>query len=252
MTGPRPVLDSGLGSGQGIWEVVTKPTLRVGTRGSLKDGRVFYYARSKSSSSNPAGYLLQAESISVQNTDLAVNTAQIGDESVTVTFGTDTADANDYTGGYMCVVDDSSQGVTYEIGSHAAITSGGSIVINLVDPIYLDFTSGTTVSVLKNLWQDIARSSSTTAVVVDAGVSQILVPVGNATAQYFWCQTWGVACVRSASDNLIPGAPMTHSINPASGGYAGFTSGQKPGTLGINLGATTATELAPVFLKISQ
>ena len=100
MTGPKPVLDSGVGSNQGIWGVVTEPALRVGTRGSLPDGRVFYYSRHSGNALLP-GLLLQPERISAQNEDLAVNTAVIGDRSVTVTFGTNTADANDYVGGYM-------------------------------------------------------------------------------------------------------------------------------------------------------
>jgi hypothetical protein len=248
MTGPRPVLDSGLGAGQGIWEVATEPILKVGTRASLEDGRVFYYARS-SGPGIAAGHLVQSEMIDDQNEDLDVVNSRLGDESVTVTFGTDTADANEYAGGYLCVIDVIGEGITYEIKSHAAVTSGGERDVVLVDPIYVAFSGGTTVSIVKNPWQDVVVASITTDITINAGVPQVAVPVGSTTAQYFWCQTWGVACVRTGAA-MIAGAPVTKSDSLT--GSSGYIAGQKPDLIGINLGASTRTELNPVFLKISQ
>jgi len=188
-----------------------------------------------------------------ENEDLAVNTAQIGDANVTVTFGTTTADANDYAGGYLFLIDAAAEGITHEILSHAAVTSGGSIVINLKDPIYIAFQDVTTVTVMKNLWQDLVAVPVTAPVSIYAGVPQVRVPAGNAgTAQYFWSQTWGASCGTLDDSNLIAGAPLTASTRLAGGGGMGFSTGQKPDIAAINLGPSERTENNPVFLKISQ
>ena len=251
MTGPKPVLDSGVGSNQGIWEAVTDPVLRVGTRGSLSDGRVFYYARNSSSSNFVTGMLLQSELINAQNEDLAVNTAEIGDSSLTITFGTDTANANDYVGGYVVVIDGTGEGITYEIASHPAVTSGGSIVFQLVDPIYIAFAATTTVCVMKNFWMDLVKAAANDVVVPIAGINQVEVPRGDTNAQYFWSQTWGISAART--DAIIAqGSTVVHAIQSASSGRVGFATGEMPGVVGTQLFTGTETERGPIFLKISQ
>jgi len=225
--------------------------VKVGTRGSLEDGRVFYYARS-SGASIAAGSLLQSELVDEQNEDRAVNTAQIGDRSITVSFGTTTADANDYAGGYVCVIDADGEGVTYQIDQHPAVTSGGSIAITLVDPIYLAFEDATTVTIVKNPWMDVVIASGTSALVPPAGVPSVTVPAGTTTAQYFWSQTWGVASVKQGSTGLVQGAPLTHSIQGAGTGQVGIAEGVRPEHVGVGLYTSTRTEMGPVFLKISQ
>lgn len=249
MTGPRPILDSGLGAGQGIWEVTTEPILRVGTRGSLPDGRVFYYARHSASGGIASpGLLLQSELIDAQNEDLAVNTAEIGDTSITVTFGTDTSNANDYTGGYACVIDSTGVGITYEIESHAAVTSGGSIVINLKDPIYVAFAAATTVVIMKNLWLDVIVTTADNPISPICGVNQVVVPAGDTNAQFFWCQTWGVTCIRHEA-LTAQGSPLVRS---ATAGRVGYSIGERPESVGIGLFTGTIAERGPVFLKVSQ
>ncbi len=247
MTGPRPVLDSGLGAGQGIWETTTTPILKVGTRGSFEDGRVFYYARNSTSNVGRAR-LWQTELISAQNEDLDVNTAEVGDQSVTVTFGTVTANANDYAGGTMFVIDSGGEGTSYEIESHPAITSGNSFAVKLVDPVWIKFLSSSTVTVMKNHYQDVVQAAGTDTNMPIAGVNIIGVPSGASTPQYFWIQTWGPACVLQDS-SAAQGAPLVHSTTL---GAVGFKAGPTPEIIGTQLYTGTATEYGPVFLKISR
>ncbi len=246
MTGPRPVLDSGLGAGQGIWETTETPILKVGTRGSLEDGRVFYYARSIASSI-PRGRIIQSEIASAQNEDLAVNTAALGDTSLTITFGTNTDDANAFQGGYVCVQDLTGEGITYTIKSHPAITSGGSIVVQLEDPIYLGFDGATTVCVMKNMWADVLQAAADTIAPL-AGISQVSVLSGATNPQYVWCQTWGVSCAWQEQESTA-GAPVGHS---PTAGQVGYAPGPRPDIAGIQLFTGVSTEYQPIFLKVSQ
>ena len=255
MTGPRPVLDTGIGSGQGIWEVVTNPILRVGTRGSLEDGRVFYYARSSDSNALPAGWFLQQERGNAQNEDRACVDAEIGDPIITVTFGTKTANANDYANGYVCVVDSIGEGITYQIDAHGAVTSGAAVALRLKDPVYVAFESDTTVTVIKNPWMDVIRSDVTNELSAAAGVSQVAVPVGSTTPQYFWCQTWGVAAVRSQVSGIVQGSPVVRSTlntSTIAKGSVGYQPGPLPEIIGTVLFDTSQNEFCPMFLRVSQ
>jgi hypothetical protein len=248
MTGPRPVLDSGLGAGQGIWEATETPILKVGTRGSLEDGRVFYYARSSGSLGLSAGNLLMAEVASAQNESLAVNTAAIGDRSVTVTFGTDTTSANDFVGGFMAVTSGTGRGVIHEISSHAPVTSGGEIELVLVDPIYVAFVGGTKVFVVKNRWMDVIHSVVSPSNVVLAGITQMFVPEGNTNPQYFWCQTWGISCAYQA----VHSQQAVRVGHGATVGAVGYAPGPTPAIVGQTIINCGRFEMQPIYLQISQ
>lgn len=245
MTGPRPVLQNGMGSPQGIWEAGSDQHHAIGTRASLNDGRVFYYARN-SGAAIVAGNLLSSEAVSAQNEDIATNTAAIGDTSVTVTSGSATYGANDFAGGYLVVIDDTGEGITYKIAGHPAIAATTSVAITLVDPIYVAFGANTTACLVKNPWMDLVIAPTGQSH-MSAGVSQVAVDAGTATKQYFWCQTWGVSAAWQDEASGI-GVLLT------SGATAGQVEAQDAVAehiVGVNLFTGTAGENQPVFLTIA-
>lgn len=193
--GPKPVLSNGLGSPQSVWEYSTTAQHTIGTRGSLDDGRVFYYGRYSASSAIAAGSVVGAELEDAQMVGMAVNTAAIGDKTITITTGSTAVTANEYAGGYI-VVDDAGlgEGITYKIDSHPAASGTTSCVVTLVDPIYVAFAAATTVSLVKSPWADfIEEQAFGSGAQLAVGVPQVALVDSSSTTTYTWLQTWGVS-----------------------------------------------------------
>ncbi len=209
MTGPVPILVGGIGQDQGIWETRTTAAVKVGTRGYLPDGRVFYYSRQSSSNAIVAGNLLSSESASVDYDDMVTSTAALGATSITCTnVGTATAAANDFAEGYACVNSATTgAGTLYKVRSHLIWAATSAVVVNLYDPLPVALTGTVRTHIHKNPWQDVLIMP-TSGAGQPAGVSQIAVVAGNTDARYFWAQTWGVACVTAGSASAIGDALM--------------------------------------------
>lgn len=240
MSAPYPILHNGQGSAQGIWDESEDPQYAVGTRGSLEDGRVFYYAKN-AGTALVAGNLVMSEVITAQFEDLAVDTHVVGDTTINITTGTTAVTANEYAGGYLCVIDDTGEGLTYKIASHPAVAATTAGAFAIVDPINVAFAAGTTVCLVKNPWQDVVIAGSG-HVHMACGVPQMAVTANY----YFWCQTWGVTCAWQDAATAI-GAAL----------QSGTTAGQvevNDGAaqyLGTVLYTGTIGENQPVFLQIA-
>jgi hypothetical protein len=245
MGAPYPILPNGHATSQGIWDETQTAVVDVGTRAWLPDGRVFYYARN-SSTALVAGNLLSAPAEDAQDADLAVNTAAAGDTTVTITPGSTAQVANAFAGGYLCVVDDTGEGITYKIASHPAIVASTAFVMTLVDPINVGFAAATTVTMVKNPWADVVIAPTNQAH-FSVGIPQMAVTAGTAAAPYyFWCQTWGISCAWQ-DDTTASGAGIT------SGSTAGQTeiNGGTDQQIGVQWVVGIAGENQPVFLTIA-
>ena len=247
MGAPYPVLNNGLATDQGIWDVATAARVRVGTRATLDDGRTFFYARS-SGAAIVAGNNLSAEIQTAQFTELAVPTSLAGATSVSVTLGSTAVTINEYAGGYLCVIDDTGEGITYKIDGHAAADASGPVVIELVDAINVDFGAGTTVQLVKNPWMDVVIAAAAQAH-FSVGISQVAVGSGATTSQYFWVQTAGISC---AWQDLATG-PGVHMVSGSTSGQFGDTAAGGDQFLAVNLWTvSTAGENNPVWLTIAD
>jgi len=182
---------------------------KVGTRGVLDDGRVYYYARAVSATPLVAGNLLTSEAASVDHDDMAVDTYAVGAKSLAVTpVGTKTYTANELAEGYACCNSGTTgPGWAVKIKSHAAVTAATEYTINLYDGIPVALAENATIHVAKNPWMD-PVVMPTSGAGQPAGVSNVAVPDGSTDAQYFWCQTWGIACVTAGSASAVGDALM--------------------------------------------
>lgn len=244
--GPKPILTNGVGSPQSIWEAVSNPHHEVGSRAQLGDGRVFYYARN-SGAAIVAGQLLTVELQTAQFTGLAVNTAAVGDTTLSITLGSTAVTADEYARGYVHVIDDTGEGITYKIDTHPAVSASSAGTFTLKDPIVVAFVAATTVELTKNPWADTVIAPAGQGH-VPAGISQVAVGSGATTQQYFWCQTWGPTC-----------AWMDEAVTVGQEVTSGATAGQVETVdalaecrIGYCISiAGVAGEYQPVFLQIA-
>ncbi len=244
MGAPYPVLANGLATSQGIWDTVTSAVVPVGTRGALEDGRVFYYSRN-SGIALIAGQNVMAELQTAQYTEMDVPTSASGATSVSVTLGSTAVTLNEYAGGYMCIIDDTGEGITYKIDSHPVALASAACVLTLVDPIKVTFGANTTVQMVKNPWMDVVVAVAAQAH-LSVGISQVAVGSGAATPQYFWTQTWGISCAWQDTNNAI-GLAMTSGTTE--GQFETIAAGDQP--LCINMWTAVEGEYNPVFLTVA-
>jgi hypothetical protein len=240
----NPRLPNGLGSPQSIYQTSTTAWHKVGQKGFFDDGRVFYYARNSGAALAP-GKLAMAEIIVANQTNLAVTATGIGETVVNVTPGATAWSANDFAEGYMCVNDVDSEGYTYKIASHAAITASTAFNLTLYDPLVVALTANSQVTLSKNPWQDPVIAAANQAHFA-VGVPTCTIALGSTTKNYGWIQTWGVCAGWDDAATAI-GAGIT------SGTTAGQIeiNGTTDQPIGVQLFTGVATEYYPKFLTIA-
>lgn len=209
MTGPVPIVHGGIGQDQGIWEVRTAASVKVGSRGYLPDGRVFYYARS-SGAALVAGNLVQAEGASVDLDDQVTDTHAVGVKTIGLTsVGTKAMDANDLAEGYFHDQQStaSGAGLLYKIRSSSAITAAAEYTVTLYDGLAVALTAAAKGTVAKNPWMDTVIMGANGQFFC-CGAAQVAVGSGATTKQYYWAQTWGMASVSADSASALGDALM--------------------------------------------
>lgn len=246
MSGPVPMVTGTHGCAQGIWDITTDPQLTVGTRGVLPDGRVFYYARQSSANAIVAGKLLVA-SVKTGFDQLVIGVQYVGDTAISFTSGSGTASANDFAEGYMATSDDTGEGITYKVRSHAAISATTASTLTIYDGIAVQTGAATTVTLVQNPWMDPVISVADQAD-MPVGISNVAVSAGNSTPYYYWCQTWGV-CAALSDEAITEGGMVVTGESTV--GAVQLDDGAAEAIVGIAIVTTVDTEYQPVFLKIA-
>ena len=186
----------------------------LGTRGTLPDGRVFYYAENSGTAIDHGGYLVDGiAAVAAHDMDLAATATSAG--ATGFTSGTSlTVTKDQYKGGYVYFNDGPGQGETYKVKSNTAVSSatGLSITIDEPDGVKTALTTSSLFGLMYNPYKDIkiidGDGTMTTGVL---GVTTA--PV---TADYFcWIQTSGPASVRLGAQVGVVGDGL--QISQASG-----------------------------------
>jgi len=163
----------------------------LSTRMVLPDGRIFYYGQTDGAQT--AGAICQsAVGVANHDMDLAVNTASVGDKSLSVTLGGTAATEDQYKDGYVYVNDGTGEGNIYKIRQHDAINSSAAGTINLYDgdTIAVAFEAATLVGLVKNPYKDfIVYPTTTTGHAVGVAATDF------DDDDFGWLQTWGPAAV---------------------------------------------------------
>ena len=199
MTLLQPYLTNGRQSDQSIWQVLESGTgvtglHRVGTRGMLEDGRVFYYARS-SGAAIVAGNMLQMPIVAATFIDLVVATDLAGQTTINPTNGAVTALQDAFAGGYICIINGTTgAGQTLPITSHPAWASASAVALTIDGPLPVSLNADCKVTVTMSPWADVVISGVNQDHMA-VGVSNVAVPAGSTNPQFFWCQTWGTCAV---------------------------------------------------------
>lgn len=196
----------------------------LGTRGYTRDGRVFRYASAGAAIVPGCLVSAAAEDAELRGavclaaaTDWAVPTSN----STVFYLATENslATADWLTDGYLMVTAGAS---THEVGQmiqldkQAIQTAANGVVVAGVgsarvfaypeDKLTHALTTANTISLIHNPYYAVTETAAGTPTSIPVGVSVCAVT----SAYYFWLQTWGMACLRSA-DTWVAGRVLINS-----------------------------------------
>ena len=249
-----PILHNGVGSPQSVNASSITRYHTIGTRGVLQDGRVYYYARNGTAAELSAGKLYSRVNGVANHQNLATTTTSLAvgsDIATGITLGATAAAAGLYRDGYLAVTDGGAQGSYYKIVSHDDIASAGTGSFLLDSPIAVVSDANTTVSLIRNAYDD-PQISVTDQQDVVLGVPNFTIPIGSTTTQYGWIQTWGecpVLCDESVAafgQCIVPGSSTAGSVEEDD---TATTVSQEP-IVGYNVTALVDTEYQVIDLRI--
>ncbi len=192
---------------------------KLGTRGVLPDGRVFYYAKNSSTAITPAGKICDGiAAVAAHDMDLAAAAASAG--ATSFTSGTSlTVTKDQYADGYVLFNDGPAQGEVYRIKSNSAVSSATGLEITIDEPDGLR-TALTTSSLF-----GLAYSPYKDVKIIDGDGTMTTGPLGVnpipvTASYYFWLQTSGIASVLSGAAVAVVGDAI--GFSQASGESGAF------------------------------
>lgn len=189
----------------------------LGTRGETPDGAAYRW--SFSGEAIGAGQLtMQKAGIALHDMDLAVQAARaVGAQTIALTLGSTAATIDQYGDGTVYINDGAGEGHRYRIKSagtggtagqaHAAVSSAGTITVNLVgDEVVREaLTTGTSLAGLsENPYKDVEIFDANDIDGPALGVA----PTEIADNTYFWNQTSGLAACLMDNTTFVLGSAV--------------------------------------------
>lgn len=169
-----------------------------------EDGRKFRYF--KAGEALTAGMMQSMAESTAHHVAETGDAVAVGSMSISLVVGATAVTAGQYLDGYLQIYDGEAAcvGHQYRIISHSACGSGGTVVIQLEEPIIYAIIATDTWSLEPNPW-----SSVTTDASVSKGAAGVTLR-GMTNAYYGWIQTGGVVCCLDDS-NVALGAGIVKS-----------------------------------------
>jgi len=174
----------------------------LGTRFSFSDGRVFHYAGFGGTIA--AGKTLIAPASVDTHHSMAVTTAAIGSDTLTVTLGaTNAVTLDQYKDGYLGLIAGTGLGQLFNVKSHPAAAAAATCVITLKDPLRVaTATADTKGDLIYCPFDGVTHSATEESLHV--GVS----PIAGTSGYFGWIQTWGM-CICLSGDTAAEGTLLT-------------------------------------------
>lgn len=230
-----------------IYTVDTDPQLTLGAVAYDETGDRYRYVKAGAGALS-AGHLVQAPAVlTTAAVTVDVNTAAIGDTSVTVTAGAQAIAANFYAGGTLMVVSGTAIGTSYPISANTAITSaGGAVTVTLAKPINVAFGASDKVTLIPNQCNGVIETATSTAQPIGFAVTNI------AATKCGWVKTYGPTPAL-ADENLTLGALLTSGTSTA-GAVEEYDDDTTPDTdniVGFAIVAATDGQTQAIFATIA-
>ena len=203
---------------------------KLGTKGVLPDGRVFFYAQNSSTAIDTGGMLVDGlVSEADHDMDKAATAAHsVGDTTISIEIteasgGSGDLVKDEYADGYMMINDGAGEGEVYRIKSHPAHDASADatciFTLDEEDGIRTALTTGSLVGLFKSPYNEVAIVDGDGTLTSRTGVIGVTtIPV---TADYYcWIQTSGIATIALGAQVGVVGDALTVSQESGESGKA--------------------------------
>lgn len=207
------------------------------------------------------GNVLQSKAVDTQFTNMAVLAQAIatsGQQTVTVTNGSTTVNANDFMLGSLSVYTAGGEAIgnDYVIMGHTPnVTSGNAITVTLDRAIKVAWTTALKVNMRTNPWKYVIQSPATTLTGTPCGVAIFAAKASTVASgatdanpgQYTWVQTHGVGAVLSDGSSILVGSQIAVPSGTAGAailGAAGLAN------IGVAMQAAASAHAIGAFITI--
>lgn len=240
----------------GTFQTSTDTSLEtlLGSRWDLSDGREVALGQPASGTTVAEGKLYQNAALVAnhQNCDVTAVTAYSNNGNVpakvTITLGATAATANQYRGGYLCVVDGAGEGQVLKIASHPAADSAATLELTLEDgPSTALSTSTSECSLVPATGNNVIIHPTTPS---NSVFGLAMYPI--AAESYGFFLTKGIG--NALADATTPAVGCSISWSAATAGAIGATPYAGNVVTGYQIGQTAilgvSAEYRPVSLNI--
>jgi len=173
-------------------------THQLGSRVDLTDGRALRFFKAGTSNTSMAKLKLAPAPVA-NHQNIVVNTAAaIGATQVSVTLGATAATAGQYNEGFIVVNDATGEGQVFEVYSHPAAASAGSLTLKISNAVRVALVASTSeVTLVHNAYNASVEGTSATRRAAGVGIVDVL------AGDYGWLVTKGVAsCLTGSAGTL--------------------------------------------------
>ncbi len=240
--------------------------LTVGQRGSLRDGRVYYWTRNGTTTSFVRAQMLIMALPTANHANQAVNAAAdftIGSNTVTFNPAGTAIALEEYVEGFAFVLDGTGEGFQYKIKTHAGNAGSTQSTATLYDEVVVSTAGGATVSLVRNPYSD-PLISVTDGADVAVGVPNATIAAATTVASntvttedpsFGWVQTWGLCSVLADTGTTSQARGASLRPGNTAGAVSALAAGQADGAagitvVGVNYEAPDTGEHWPVDLRI--
>ncbi len=240
--------------------------LTVGQRGSLRDGRVYYWTRNGTTTSLVRAQMLIMAINTANHSNQAVNAAAdftIGSNTVTLNPAGTAIALEEYVEGFACVLDGTGEGFMYKIKAHAGNAGSTQSEATLYEEVVVSTAGGATVSLVRNPYSD-PLISVTDGADIAVGVPNATIAAATTVASntvttedpsFGWVQTWGLCSVLADISTTSQARGASLKQGDTAGSVSALASAEADGAaadhvIAVNYEAPDDNEHWPVDLRI--
>lgn len=229
---------------QGLYEISSVRLQDIGETIRLSNGDIFRYSLAGASALS-AGKLGQAAAQAANHTNRTATATAAGLITLSLALGATAAVKDEYGDGWAMVNVAPGAGQSLRIQGHSAVSSSGTISLDLQDPVKVALTTSSKVTLVHNPNKLVVEGTS--AIIPASGVPTVAV-----TASYFyWAKTHGPTPVLNDGALTTGGILIAGSVAGSVKDQADVTAPVTEVQVGVAaFGAGADTEYRPILLTI--
>lgn len=198
-------------SAQGILEESSTPYHKLGDVLELGDRRFRYCKAAEALTAGQVASHYDGNAMECAATSSEIQTTAVGSKTIRLIHNNPAITAGEFNDGYIAITNSTGEGYMYKIKEHGATAAPtSSVTLTLYDEVQVATVAASTAGKLLDS-PYVVQKINTTSTAFELPICVNLVAITS--GYYFWGQTRGPACLQSAGNNIVEGAPVAPALN---------------------------------------